>query len=225
MLGEPQPNDLANELATGDSATDMKIEPVPFDLSLIRGSIPVSGDSTRSSGLHVSDIIASLNEQVDPLPPELLDAYAALGFVVEQIFEYGIAHACLNNRYIRIGELELDGIAGSPDIVDVEEWAVVDTKAKWCSSKHAADQESIESKFRKEIWQLKAYCHMLTRCTDRECHTAQLWMCFVNGDYREIAKGVRCPPHWIARRFTFTAAELVDNWAMLKEEARRQGWL
>lgn len=203
----------------------MKIESIPFDLSLIRGSIPVTGDSTRSTGLHVGDIIASLNEQIDPLPPALLDAYAALGFVVEKVFEAGIAAACLNDRYIRIGELELDGIAGSPDIVDTVEWCVVDTKCKWCSSKHAADQESIESKFKKEIYQLKAYTYMVSKCTDRPCNVGVLWFCFVNGDYKEIAKGVRSPPHWVARKFTFTENELADNWDMLKEEARRQGWL
>jgi hypothetical protein len=211
----------------------MKIESIPFDLSLVKGSIPASGDSERSSGLHVSDIISSLAEQIDPLPPALLEAYGALGFVVEQVFEAGIARACLSDRYIRIGELELDGIAGSPDIIDAESWSIVDTKCKWCSSKWAGVdgatqmevQEAVESKFKKEIYQLKSYCHMVTECTDRPCNVGELWFCFVNGDYKEIAKGVRSPPHWVARRFTFTAAELLDNWNMLVNHAKEQRWL
>lgn len=211
----------------------MKIEEVAFDIALVKGSVPVHGDAARSTGLHVSDIIESLNEQVDPLPGELLDAYAKLGFVVERVFEAGITAACLSDRYIRLGELELDGIAGSPDMVDLEEWKVIDTKAKWCSSKWAGIpgspqqeiQDAVGSKFFKEIIQLKSYCHMITQCTDRACNVGELWFCFVNGDYKEIAKGVRCPPHWMARRFTFTPNELKDNWAMLVAHAKEQQWL
>jgi hypothetical protein len=211
----------------------VKIEPIPFDLSLVRGSVPVSGDATRSGGLHVSDIIASINEQIDPLPPELLDYYGRVGFVVERVFECGIATACLSDRYIRLGELELDGIAGSPDMIDVEQWHVIDTKAKWCSSKWAGVegasqreiQDAVEGKFKKEVIQLKSYCHMVTQCTDKPCNVGELWFCFINGDYKEIAKGVRSPPHWVARRFTFTHAELVDNWNLLKNHARENGWL
>ncbi len=211
----------------------MKIEQIPFDLSLVRGSIPVHGNGERSPGLHVSDIWKSMEEQIDPLPPALLDAYGRLGFVVEQVFDYGIASACLSDRYIRIGELELEGIAGSPDIIDTQDWAVIDTKCKWCSSKWAGlegdsqqeIQESVASKFRKEIVQLKTYCHMVGQCTGRPCTDAQLWFCFVNGDYKEISKGVRSPPHWVARRFTFTRNELMDNWEMLVNYAKEQGWL
>jgi hypothetical protein len=210
----------------------VKIESIPLDISLIRGSVPIN-DGERSSGLHVSDIIASLNEQVDPLPEALLDYYGRVGFVVERVFEYGIASACLSDRYIRLGELELDGIAGSPDMIDTEQWTVIDTKCKWCSSKWAGVegatqqeiQDAVSSKFWKESVQLKTYCHMVTQCTEKACNVGELWFCFINGDYKEIAKGVRSPPHWVARRFTFTNAELKDNWAMLVNHAKEQGWM
>jgi hypothetical protein len=210
----------------------VKIESIPLDISLIRGSVPVS-EGERSGGLHVSDIITSLNEQVDPLPEALLDYYGRVGFVVERVFEYGIASACMSDRYIRLGELELNGIAGSPDMIDTEQWHVIDTKCKWCSSKWAGVegasqqeiQDTVAAKFWKESVQLKAYCHMVSACTEKPCNIGELWFCFINGDYKEIAKGIRSPPHWVARRFTFTDNELKDNWSMLVNKAKEEGWL
>lgn len=194
----------------------MKIEEVPFDISIVRGSVPVHGDATRSPGLHVSDIWESLNEQVDPMSEEQLREYGALGFVWEQVIDAGIAAACANNRYIRIGELELDGIAGSPDLIDTEEWAVVDTKCTWRGSKRLED---FEGSFWKWAVQAKAYCHMLGVTSGRPCTTAYIWAIFICGTWKPPR------PQWKVVRLTFSPVELVDNWAMLVNHAKDQGWL
>lgn len=194
----------------------MKIEEVPFDIALVRGSIPCHGDATRSAGLHVSDIWESLNEQVDPMSEDQLREYGALGFVWEQVIDAGIAAACLSDRYIRIGELELDGIVGSPDLIDTQEWAVIDTKCTWRGSKRLED---FEANFWKWGVQAKAYCHMLAATTGRPCLTAYIWGLFICGDW----KPPRPKAH--ALRMTFNQVELVDNWRLLKEHAVERGWL
>jgi len=207
----------------------MIAESIPFDLGILRGSVAAWGEGERSTGLHVTDIIRSLGEQVDPLPEAVMDAYAALGFSFERVMEIGVATACLSDRYVRIGELECDGISGSPDIVDTEAWEIVDTKVKWCSSKHVGEDGAPSSeiaaamlgRFWKEVVQIKAYCYMLSKATGKPCITGNLWFCFVCGNWR----GKPPFPQWKVRRLTFKPVELADNWNLLLAHAKETGML
>jgi hypothetical protein len=100
-------------------------------------------------------------------------------------------------RYVRPGELELDGVYGSPDAVDCDDACLMEFKVTWKSSNRA-----IESFF-KYMLQVKAYCHMLglTKC--------RLYVFFVCGNWKPPI------PQFKAWEIEFSAHELKDNWRML----------
>lgn len=100
-------------------------------------------------------------------------------------------------RYQRIGEVEVDGIIGSPDCFDFDEFSVGEFKATWKSSK----RDIVEFI---DYWrQIKSYCHML------QTTKAFLVVFYVCGDYH--------PPVPICRRFDveFTQLELEENWTCI----------
>ena len=109
------------------------------------------------------------------------------------------------DRYLLIGELEKDGIIGTPDLVDLVLTAVVEIKLTWISSRHDIESE----KFWKYLVQLMAYCYMF------ETYTGLLHVCHVNGNYR----GDRGPTYR-AWQIDFTQVELFENWRMLKLHQR-----
>jgi hypothetical protein len=123
--------------------------------------------------------------------------------------------ADMPGRYCRIGEIEKDGLLGTPDLLDLEAWAVAEIKLTWMSARHDPESE----KFWKYWVQLKAYCHML------ETQVGHLHVCHINGDYR-TNRG----PVYNVWRAEFTKSELAENWRMLlthgraleAEPARRQ---
>lgn len=104
------------------------------------------------------------------------------------------------DRFARVGELERDGLIGTPDLLDVMDWAIIEIKLTWMSSAH--DVES--PKFWHYWVQLMAYCYMA------DSRVGRLHVCHVNGDYR----GVRGPVYHIWEQ-RFTPQQLRDNWRML----------
>jgi hypothetical protein len=87
---------------------------------------------------------------------------------------------------------------------------VVELKFRWMAS-WKFDQ--LEKYFWLEVTQVKGYCHM-TGSTE-----AELWVFFVNGDYR--------PPRPTVRGvlLEFTEQELLESWQVILNHARRRGWL
>lgn len=193
----------------------MIITDLEFDLGLVRGSVPMVGDGVRSPGLHLTDIIHSLQVASgivdDSATPEQLAVYGAMGFMWERVIENGMALSCQSDRYIRPGEVTLDGIAGSPDLLDLEQSIVIDTKALFKSSAKLAD---LQRNFWKWLVQLKGYCHMVGWTT------AELWVLPVCGNWKPPMVG---PP--VRKRLEFSRVELVDNWSMILTHAREKGWL
>jgi len=164
--------------------------------------LPISEEqlAPRSLGLHVSQIInyisTTIGRRDNDFTREDLDAFAVVGRMFERILAETIFRP---PRYIRPGEITMDGITGSPDAVDCDDGAVVEIKASFKSSKH-----DIQT-FREYWWQQMAYCHML------DVNVSKLYVFYVNGDYSP-PKPTWPPRAWEAE---FGKHELRDNWAML----------
>jgi hypothetical protein len=156
-------------------------------------------DTVRSSGIHVSSIIrhmsrASGNQKANDFTEDDLDMFATVG----RLWEAQLAAAMFQPpRYERIGEIECDGIIGSPDAIDTVDWSVQEYKATFKSASQPIEQRVAW------FWQMKAYCQMLGM--DR----ASLFVFYVAGTWR--------PPVPIIRAWDilFTSAELRENWDML----------
>ena len=180
----------------------MKLTERILDLS----QLVLSSEQTqvRSGGIHVSSVIRHISKQIgrqkeNTFTEADLDKFALVG----RLWEAQLAAAMFQPpRYERIGEIEKDGIIGSPDAIDTVDWAVMEFKVTWKSAKRDI------AEFHNYWRQIKAYCAMVG------CVRAKLAVFYVCGNYS--------PPVPIAREYSviFTPAELNDNWAMLQREAQ-----
>ena len=126
-----------------------------------------------------------------------------LGSAFEEAVRHGLARryaADQPDRYMVPGELERDGLIGSPDLADLHDRAIIEVKLTWLSSRHEAEGE----KFWKYWVQVKAYCHMMGWQVGR-VHVAH-----VMGNYKDD-RG----PIYNVWEDTFTDRELQENWRML----------
>jgi len=161
-------------------------------------------NAVRSSGIHVSAVIRHMSKAIgrakeNDFTEDDLNMFATVG----RLFEAQLAAATFQPpRYERIGEIECDGIIGSPDAIDTVDWSVQEYKANFGSA-----IKPIESKL-EYFWQIKAYCQMLGMCR------ASLFVFYVGGNWR--------PPVPIIKAWDilFTPAELADNWQMILENAK-----
>jgi hypothetical protein len=178
----------------------VKVTELPFDIA---GAI-VSEEQLRprAPGTHVSDIVKYLCHMTgrykDDREEEELERFAVLGRLWERILAEVLF---LPPQYERPGELERDGITGSPDCVDLSEFSVVEFKVTWVSSR----EDLNSSKLRHYLWQTMSYCHILAMTKAR---LIVLHMC---GDW----KGSITP---VSKeyRLLFTEAELRGNWKMMQ---------
>lgn len=199
----------------------MEIRTIEFDISAIVNGTD-DARRVRSPGLHVSQIIRDLmNKVVKPgqrqhdselSPAELqrMGTYRSLGFAWERALERSLIDAFSQGAVIRPGEVMLDGVAGSPDLIDMRNFTLEEWKCTWKSSRRI---DNLEDEFWEWTVQIKAYLKMLgfTQCCLR--------VFFVNGNYRDSGPQVMC------RLLIFTQAEIDENWNMLINHARRQKWL
>ncbi len=194
----------------------MKITEIPFDPHTIIG--PADEDAPRSAGLHLSKIYADLDRTVggkmqnSDMTEEDLTWYRALGFLWEWTIERAFNRGLLVPHCVRPGEFNVDGITGSPDLVDVaaDPWIVIDTKATFKSSWKS---DSLEKFFWTWLVQLQGYCRMVN--TTR----ARLLILHICGTYK--------PPRPLVRQFDieFSPVEIAENWAMIVNHAKKRGWL
>ena len=158
----------------------------------------------RSNGIHVSAVIRHMSKAIgrqkeNDFTDEDLNMFASVG----RMFETQLAAAmCPPPRYERIGEIECDGIIGSPDAIDTKEWSVQEYKANFSSA-----TKPIESKI-EYFWQMKAYCYMLSMCR------ASLFVFYPGGTWRPPTPIFKC---W---DILFSPSELKENWDMILENAK-----
>ncbi len=194
----------------------------------------------RSPGLHLSDVIKSVMQDLNPktygkagsvqtFDTTTLTRFEA-GFTFEEMMEH--AFAARRVDVARVGEVELDGIAGSPDGINVTEdpGIVVETKFTWKSMRgtpwpceehtepmrwcESCGPQEWDSKHLAWLLQMQGYCKMLN------LHRAQLWALFVNGSYSPAGS-----PVLRVWQFEWTQGELDATWAMFLRQAREKGLL
>lgn len=180
------------------------------------------GGPREAKGTHVSEIIRDIQNKVthkgkrkpfSELTQEekrRMGSYTSMGWAFEKIIEAALrevfgAFFLGRERYQKTGSLTLDGISGTPDWLDLQHWCVIEFKATWRSSRR-----DLETDFAHWLWQIKAYCKLLA------VTTAELYVFFVNGDYRESG------PQLKGFALSFSQREIDENWSMLRNHARYQ---
>lgn len=178
----------------------------------------------RSEGIHVSECIRHIENAVTKKgqrPPrnemsaqeiKRMGGYTPMGFIWEQLVRDALAkllNSIGGEEFVSPGELEMDGITGTPDRLDIANEAIEETKATWRSSRRPLEQD-----FWSWFVQIKSYCHMAG------VSSATLPVFFVNGNYRESGPQMK---KWYME---FDKKELEENWEMIKsaaEEIRNVG--
>lgn len=190
----------------------MKVTESKFDIMTVLG--PADFQHDRSSGLHLSQIYFDIENTAAPknnnFTPDELQHYRAMGFMWEWVVSKAMAQSLEYSDLMRPGEVTHEGVIGSPDLIHIPTWTVVDTKATWRS---LYKLDNLEKFFWSWLVQLKGYCRMM------ETNKARLLVFGINGNYR--------PPVPQTRRLDieFTSLEIKDNWSMLMQHARRRGWI
>lgn len=170
----------------------------------------------RSKGLHLSEIIKDICQQLQPKrfadkdkPP--LEWWTP-GTIWEVALERSAKELFLKggvSEIVRPGEVIMDGIACSPDAIDIRQWELHEFKFTWMSSREAPEHK----KFWHWMVQIRAYCYAL------QVKTAILHAFFVMGDYRGSG------PQALAWRIEFTDLELRETWEMIVNHAKSKGWI
>jgi hypothetical protein len=186
----------------------MQVDILPMELD----SLSFSNDPhPRSDGLHLSTILDDIEHTLEPNKYAgnsfNLAVCATFGFVWERVLEAHVVQARVDAGLLfRPGEIERDGIVGTPDGYDaegiLEEW-----KCTWKSSKRDVHE------FTRYLWQVKSYCHMLG------VNKVNLRILFVVGSF--WGEGPSC----VCYQLTFTKRELVQNWNMIHGHAEGKGWI
>lgn len=169
---------------------------------------PLTGSGDRTCDrLHLSDIYTDLERTLFPKAStaDMTNRlWAEVGFLWETTLSRSLAEHCGT----RPGEVELDGIVGSPDGYDPDSGILYEYKSTWKSIKNAHPTQ---------VWkwqvQVKGYCKMLG------VSTVMFHVLYIMGDYRGSG------PLYRSYLITFTDREIDENWQMLKNHALSRGWL
>ena len=161
--------------------------------------MPTLGSSnfTRSPGIHLSDVLRSLNKTLNRTKTSDwdMDPTRAVGLLWEEVLNRAFADSLGE----RCGEICKDGVIMTPDGFHVEDWELEEAKATWRSM----NRELTDPSFWDWFAQMKAYCYATGT------QVARLRVLWVAGDYRGSG------PKYQRYRVEFTENELNDNWQML----------
>lgn len=187
----------------------VKVTPIEHGLDLLGGS-----GTSRSSGLHISDIYNSLYSELEPT------RYVAGSAPNTTKMAMGLAwEAYLESLLIRQGVearrpsecVTPEGIAFSPDLlIENGQPRVGEIKLTWMSS----GEDITSPKFAKWMTQAKIYCYYLGVAR------ARFYPLYVNGNYRD-----RRNPELLPVDVAFSARELQEEHQMLMNHARAKGML
>lgn len=171
----------------------------------------------RSPGPHVSSRIHTLcislghyaerdkDSQGSPIISPTILSRMQLGCALEHAISARYALQ-FPNQYLQIGEIEKDGIHGTPDLVCIySTLSIHEIKLTWMSTKGGPGSE----KFWKYEVQLMAYCYMLSTLI------GYLHVCYVMGNYKYNPDDPGSGVIYRVWRYNFTMSELKSNWRML----------
>ena len=195
----------------------------------------------RSEGCHVTDVTGLIMKKVDPkrygrpFDPADSENWQEAGFLWEDILGRAFADRAavgampwgeIGEVRFRPGEVERDGIVGSPDalaITPLRDVPIIEEyKATWKSmgpwlQPSDPDGQKLsaleDTRYLGYLLQLKSYCTIVGTTQ------ARLIILFLNGDYTKYVPQVR------GFELTFTPRELNEHWTMIKNTARKEGWL
>lgn len=191
----------------------MIFEPLPMEIVAEDYS---EAAGSRSPGLHLGQILAELNRirgtEYNNTDVQSRQCYFAMGFLWERLIAMLFRDIELKRRagtLIRPDEQFRDGIAMSPDAVDLSDYALEEYKATYLSSLNPIDSP----KFWTWIVQMKAYSFAIG------ARTARLRVWFIAGDWKGSGPQVK------AWQFQFDDRELEENWIMIVNTAKSKGWL
>ena len=161
-----------------------------------------TGDPRSHVSYVIRDLCTNLGHYEATDGPNPNPSLMELGSTFEDVVAEGLANRFARSnpdKFVRPGELERDGLIGTPDLMDFDDWAMIEVKLTKMSARHGIESD----KFWKYWVQLKAYCHMIG------CSTGRLHIGFINGDYRGLEVDYQV---WEEE---FTPNELIANWRML----------
>jgi hypothetical protein len=173
----------------------------------------------RSRGRHVTSALYSV---MSSLHPDRFDSGGSprpdvTRMTLGNAMEAAIASAFARkwpDRYIRPGELEKDGVFGTPDLWDLEEWATVEIKLTWASSRRAED---IEDPWFWRYWaQLKTYVFMANQ------EKGYLIIFFINGNYSKDKDDPENGPQGYMWEETWSKEELSETWNMIQNYSEEE---
>lgn len=196
-------------------------EPVPGYPERILGPDAIDHPRSKDSRPHLTDILNDLADAIGagkgnkyaPISEKDLEFYAAGGWLWERVFNLAHAESIADGSMWSPGEIECEGIVGTPDrllIEDARGLVVQELKCRWQS---ANKFDSLEKNYWVELAQIQSYCYMLST------NHADIHVFYVCGDWK--------PPIPKARsaHLEFSDQELHDNWKMIRNHAVRKGWL
>jgi len=192
----------------------MLVEPVEMK---IEAKLYSEETHDRSPGLHLGQILAELDEarngrRYPETTEQTRQTYFTMGFLWERMLSDLLLETAVkksDGNLVRPGELYLDGIAMSPDAVDLSDYVLEEYKATWLSSSNPIDGV----KFWHWHKQMQCYCRAIGTTT------ARLRVFFVVGDYKGSGPQIKC------YQFTFTQREMDETWSMILAHAKYRGWL
>ncbi len=176
----------------------MKITPIP-NVTIPKPEDTIGNLRTRCEDqVHVTDILNYIEEVMYGAKSDAdfaadgwdSDALTEAGFTWERLLEM----AWKDRLGVRCGEIEREGIVGSPDgmlfdplgNVDMP-WVIEEYKFSWQSSANAfitgTDGQFIKPKWQRFINQVKSYCCLWGN--GNECNRALFHVLFVCGDYKQ----------------------------------------
>lgn len=193
----------------------MLVEELKFDPLLIKGPAETEDNlPPRSVGtLHLSQIYGDIENTLAPkeeMSDDELCVYRAGGFIWERVWSAAFAQSIRTGDIVRPGEYACEGIVGSPDNFDFLHWRGVETKCTWKTSRKL---DHLEKYFWVWLVQMKGYCRMMGT------QEYDLYAFFMMGNYKGSGPQIR------HLRFRWSEQEIMSNWTMIKNHARRRGWL
>lgn len=178
---------------------------------------------TRSGGLHLTPIIRAIEQVIRPrdewCTDEELSFFGAGGFMWERVFSEAMRDSVADDDLIRPGEIELDGITGSPDLIRISDMVGIETKLTWKSSRKldTTSRPAILESLDKHFWAHKIQCMGYSKLFG--INEYELHYFFVAGNWRPPVPCVK------AIRMEFSDREINGNWDMIRNFATSRGWL
>jgi len=160
----------------------------------------------RSEGVHVSDVIKGLLNDLYGKKDNPIDEQTRLAMEAGFIWEEALSRAWVQMLGYRPGEIIVDGIALSPDGIKFEGNKLIVEEYKFTATSSRKTPLDVQ----RWLLQTSSYCYATG--TD----TVDFHVLYYNGDYTRPFKHI-----YKVYRITFGEHEIIDNWTMILNYAKQ----